>query len=168
MSQSISSRKYLSQINLIYFAQAGMMLVFGIVVFVLVYTGMFVPTTDEKLTNNLTYVLMIVVVAGFSAAHFLYRHMLSRIDKTKELKKKMPGFLAALLMRSACLELPGLVATVVMFMTANLYLMAIPLFTAVVFYLMRPTRSTIAEDLQLSPKEKSMLEDPNAIVAERG
>ena len=167
MSQSFTSQKYLSQINLIYFAQAGVMLAFAAVVFALVYSGQFVPTTDEELTNNLTYLLVAVVIAGYAGAHFVYRHMLSRIDKSKELKKKMPGYLAALLTRSACLELPGLLAAVVMFLTAKLYLLAIPVFTFVVFYLMRPTPSTIAEDLQLSPKEKSMLEDPNAVIAER-
>ena len=167
MSQSITSQRYLSQLNLIYFAQAGMMILFSVVVFALVYSGLFVPAPDETLTDNLTYLLMPVVVIFYAASHFLYRHMISRIDKTKELKKKMPGYLAALLTRSACLELPGLAAAVVMFMTAKLYLMAIPLFTFVVFYLMRPTPATIAEDLQLTPKEKSMLDDPNAIIAER-
>jgi hypothetical protein len=143
------------------------MLLFSVAVFTLVYTGLFVPTTDESLTNNLTYLLVPVILIGYAGAHFLYRHMLSRIDKTKELKKKMPGYLAALLTRSVCLELPGLTAAVVMFMTAKLYLIAIPVFTFLVFYLMRPTPATIAEDLQLSPKEKSMLEDPNAIISER-
>jgi len=167
MSQSFTSKKYLSQINLIYFAQAGMMLAFSAVVFALIYSGQFVPASDEGLTSNLTYVLIAVVIAGFSGAHFIYRLMLSRIDKTKDLKKKMPGYLAALLTRSACLELPGFMAAVVMFLTAKLYLFVIPVFTFVVFYLMRPTPSTIAEDMQLSPKEKSMLEDPNAIISER-
>ena len=167
MSQSFTSKKYLSQINLIYFAQAGMMLAFSAVVFALIYSGQFVPTSDDGLTNNLTYVLIVVVIAGFAGAHFIYRHMLSRIDKTKDLKKKMPGYLAALLTRSACLEVPGFMAAVVMFLTAKLYLFAIPVFTFVVFYLMRPTPSTIAEDLELSPKEKSMLDDPNAVIAER-
>ncbi|HMG92654.1 MAG TPA: hypothetical protein VK589_21500 [Chryseolinea sp.] len=52
-------------------------------------------------------------------------------------------------------------------MTAKLYLLAIPVFTFIVFYLMRPTPTTIADDLQLSDKERSMLNDPNAIIAER-
>lgn len=167
MSQSFTSQKYLSQINLIYFAQAGIMLAFAAVVFALIYSGYFIPTTDEALTNTLSYLLVVVVVAGYAGAHFIYRLMLSRIDKNKDLKKKMPGYLVAILTRSACLELPALLASVVMFMTGNLYLMAIPIFTFIVFYLMRPTPSSIAEDLQLSAKEKDMLNDPKAIIAER-
>jgi hypothetical protein len=167
MSQSFTSQKYFTQINLIYFTQAGVMLVFAAVVFALVYSGQFVPTTDQSLADKLTYLLMAVVIAGYAGAHFLYRHMLSRIDKTKGLKQKMPGYLPALLVRSACLELPGMLAAVVLFMTAKLFLFAIPVFTFVVFYLMRPTPATIAEDLQLTDKEKSMLNDPNAIIAER-
>jgi hypothetical protein len=119
---------------------------------------------DEVLTNNLTYVLVAIVVVGYAASFIIYRQMLGRIDKTSELKKKMSGFLAALLVRSACIEVPALFAAIVMFMTAKLYLFAIPVFTFIVFYLMRPTTSTIAEDLQLSQKEKSMLDDPNGVV----
>jgi hypothetical protein len=167
MSQSFTSQKYFTQINLIYFTQAGVMIVFAAVVFALVYSGQFVPTTDQSLADNLTYLLTAVVIAGYAGAHFLYRHMLSRIDKTKDLKQKMPGYLPALLVRSACLELPGMLAAVVLFMTAKLFLFAIPVFTFVVFYLMRPTPATIAEDLHLTDKEKSMLNDPNAIIAER-
>jgi hypothetical protein len=167
MSQSFTSKKYFSQINLIYFSQAGVMLVFAAVVFALVYSGQFAPTADQGLADNLSYLLTAVVIAGFTGAHFLYRHMISRIDKTKELKQKMPGYLPALLMRSACLELPGLLASVVFFMTAKFYLLAIPVFTFIVFYLMRPTPASIAEDLQLTEKEKQMLGDPNAVIAER-
>ena len=167
MSQSFTSQKYFSQINLIYFSQAGIMLVFAAVVFALVYSGQFVPTADQALANNLSYLLTAVIIAGFSCAHFLYHRMLSRIDKNKALKQKMPGYLPALLVRSACLELPGLLASVILFMTAKFYLIAIPLFTFVVFYLMRPTPSSIAADLQLSEKEKAMLNDPNAVIAEK-
>ena len=141
-----------------YFAQASMMLVFAAVVFALVYSGKIVPTPDENLTNTLTYVLAAVAIAGYAGAFFIYRQMLSRIDKSAELKKKMSSFLPALLVRSALIEVPALFAAVVMFMTAKLYLLAIPVFTFIVFYLMRPTPSTIAEDLQLSQNEKAMLE----------
>lgn len=161
MSQPTPSKKYLSQVNLIYFAQASMMLAFAAVVFALVYSGKIVPTPDENLTNNLTYALAAVALAGYAAAFFTYRQMLSRIDKTAEFKKKMSSFLSALLVRSACLEVPALLAAIVMFMTAKLYLMAIPVVTFIVFYLIRPTVSSIAEDMQLSQKEKASLEDPN-------
>jgi hypothetical protein len=165
--QTFTTQKYFSQLNLIYFAQAGMMLVFAIVVFVLVYSGQFAPTSDQALTDTLTYGLVAFVVAGYAGGHFMYRKMLSRIDKTKDLKQKMPGYLPALLVRSACLELPAMLAAVVLFMTAKLYLIAIPVFTFILFFLTRPTPSSISEDLQLSQQERAMLNDPNAIIAEQ-
>ncbi|HMG92653.1 MAG TPA: hypothetical protein VK589_21495 [Chryseolinea sp.] len=90
MSQSFTSKKYFSQINLIYFSQAGIMLVFAAVVFALVYSGQFAPTADQSLADNLSYLLTAVVIAGYAGAHFLYRYMLSRIDKNKDLNKKCP------------------------------------------------------------------------------
>jgi hypothetical protein len=92
--------------------------------------------------------------------------MLSKIDRSLDLKKKMPKFLGVLLIRSACLELPGLAASVIFFLTGNFYLLLIPVFTAVVFFLLRPTPDSIAEDLNLSEGEKSQLHDPKAIVVE--
>jgi len=167
MSQTFTSKQYLSQMNLIYFVQAGVMLIFAIVIFVLVYSVDFVPTADKGLAEKFTYALIVVVIVGFLGAHFFYQQLLSRIDKSLDLKKKMPRYLGALLIRSACLELPGLLASVVFFLTANFYLLFIPVFTAVAFYVLRPTISTIAEDLQLSEQEKSQLSNPQAIVAER-
>jgi hypothetical protein len=167
MSQSTTSKQYLSQMNLIYFVQAGVMLVFAGVVFALVYSGKFAPSTDKELTDKLTYLLLVIVIGGLSGSHFLYRNILSRIDKSLDLKKKMPRYLGALMLRSACLELPGLAASVVFFMTANYYLLAIPIFTFLVFFMLRPTPSSIVEDMQLSDKEKAMLNNPNAVIVER-
>jgi hypothetical protein len=165
--KSFTSKQYLSQLNLIYFAQAGVLLVFAAVVFGLVYSGSVMVTAEQSQTQMLSYLLIAVVVAGFSASYFIYRFQLSKIDKSLELKKKMPKFIGVLLIRSACMELPGLLACVVFFMTGNYYLLFIPVFTALVFFLLRPTTTTIAEDLALNEKEKAQLNNPDAIIADR-
>jgi hypothetical protein len=165
MSKTFTSKQYFTQLNLIYFAQAGVMLIFTAVVFALVYLGE-MATTQNETTQLLTYTLVLVVIAGFSAAHFLYNFQASRIDRSLSLQKKMPKYLGVLLVRSACLELPGLFATIVFFMTGNFYLLLIPIFIAAVFYLLRPTPATIAEDLNLSTEERRLLETPNAVIAE--
>ncbi|HEY9008610.1 MAG TPA: hypothetical protein VIM75_20875 [Ohtaekwangia sp.] len=165
MSKAFTSKQYFSQLNLIYFAQAGLMLLFAAVVFVLVYLGKVVVKVDES-TKIYTYALAAVVVIGFSAAHFLYQQMLLRIDKGLPLTSKMPKYIGILLVRSACLELPGLFAAIVFFLNGNFYLLFIPIFIAVVFYLLRPTPSSIADDLQLTPEERTLIDTPEAIIAE--
>ncbi len=165
MSKTFTSKQYFTQLNLVYFAQAGIMLLFTAVIFALVYFGKMATSADEN-AQLFTYTLVAVVIVGFSAAHFLYNFQLSKIDRSLSLQKKMPKYLGVLLMRSACLELPGLLATIVFFMTGNYYLLLIPVFIAVVFYLLRPTPATITEDLHLTPEERRLLENPDAVVAE--
>ncbi len=165
MGKTFTSKQYFTQLNLIYFAQAGIMLMFTAVVFALVYFGQMTTGQDDS-SQLFTYTLVAVVVVGFSAAHFLYNFQLSRIDRSLSLQKKMPKYLGVLLMRSACLELPGLFATIVFFITGNFYLLLIPIFIAAVFFLLRPTPATITEDLNLTTEERRLLENPDAVIAE--
>lgn len=162
----MTSKQYLSNLNLIYFAQGGMMLLFTGVLFGLVYSGNIITDPNGELTKMLTYVLAIVLVSGFSGAHFLYQFLLSRINKGLEFKAKMPKYVGAMLVRSACLELPGLFAAIVFFLSGNFYLLLIPVFIAVVFFLLRPTPATIAEDLNLTPSERALLDNPDAVITE--
>jgi hypothetical protein len=165
MGKTFTSKQYFTQLNLIYFAQAGIMLMFTAVVFALIYFGKMATSQDDS-AQLFTYTLVAVVITGFSAAHFLYNFQLSRVDRSLSLQKKMPRYLGILLVRSACLELPGLFATIVFFMTGNFYLLLIPIFIALVFYLLRPTPATIAEDLNLTTEERRLLENPDAVIAE--
>lgn len=167
MRKQLTSKEYFSQLTLIYFAQAGIMLIFAGVVFALVYLGKVSTTTDESFTRTLTYILLVIVVAGFAGAHFLYQFMLAKIDRSLSLPKKTQKYVGVLLTRSACLEFPGLAASVVFFLTGNFYLLLIPLFTGIVFFLLRPTQSSVIEDLNLSEKEKGQLNNPKTIVIEQ-
>jgi len=165
-TKQLTSKEYFTQLNMIYFAQAGVMLIFAGVVFALVFLGKMAVSNDESFSQAMTFMLVAIVVVGFSASHFLYHSMLSKIDRTLPLNKKMPKYLGVLLVRSACLELPGLAASVVFFLTGNIYLLMIPVFTAIVFFFLRPTIDSISEDLNLTAAEKSQLNDPKTIVVE--
>lgn len=166
MKRALTSKQYLQQLNLIYFAQVGVMLFFTAVVLALVFSGEIQMQPATSFTWTLTYALVASVIVGFSAAHFLYNLLLSKIDKKLDLKKKMQKYVGVLLVRSACLELPALFAAIVCYIGGNYYLLMIPVFVAVVFYVLRPTANTITEDLELSPAERAMLMDPSAVIAE--
>lgn len=167
MPKTFTSKQYFSQLNYLYFAQVFAMLVFAGVVFGLVYSGRIVPGAEQSQVQTLTYVLVAVVVIGFAASHFLYNFQLSKLDASVDLRKKLPKYIGVLLIRSACMELPALLASVVFFLTGNYYLLFIPLFTALVFVLLRPTITSVSEDLKLSDKERKRLSNPEEVVAER-
>jgi uncharacterized membrane protein len=167
MPRTFTSKQYFSQLNYLYFAQVFTMLLFAGVIFGLVYSGNVVPAAEQSQAQTLTYVLIGVVVLGFSASHFLYTFQLSKLDASIDLRKKLPKYIGVLLIRSACMELPALLASVVFFLTGNYYLLFIPLFTSIVFILLRPTAISVAEDLKLSDKERKRLFNPDEVVAER-
>jgi hypothetical protein len=106
-------------------------------------------------------------VIGFAASHFLYNFQMSKLDANIDLRKKLPKYIGVLLIRSACMELPALLASVIFFLTGNYYLLFIPLFTAIVFILLSPTVTSVSEDLKLSDKERKRLSNPEEVVAER-
>jgi hypothetical protein len=167
MNKSFTTRQYFSQLYTIYFAQVGVMLIFSGVLFAIAYSGSMVIEQDAAFAQTLTYALTTTVIAGFTAAHFLYHFQLSKVDASLPLQKKMPKFIGIVLIRSACMELPALLASIAYFLTGNVYLLAIPVLTAVVFFLLRPTPDSIAEDLKLTAEEHRLLKDPAAIIAMR-
>lgn len=166
MSKTLTSRQYLKQLNILFFAQAGVLLVFTIIIYGLVTLGKIGPSSDPDLTDLLTYILMAVIVICFSSAHFAYQVIINKIDHTLPLTKKMPRYLGPLLIRSAMLEIPGLLAAIVFFLSGNIYLLLIPLFVAIVFFLLRPTADGIAQDMRLSPEDTVLLKNPDAIIAD--
>lgn len=166
MSKILTSRQYLKQLNIMFFAQAGVLLFFTAIIYGVVTWGKVVPASDPELTDMLTYVLMAVIVICFSSAHFAYQVIINKIDHTLPLPKKMPRYLGPLLIRSAMLEVPGLFASIVFFLSGNIYLLLIPIFVAIVFFLLRPTADGIAQDMRLSPEETALLKNPDAIVAD--
>lgn len=166
MSKILTSKQYLSQLNLIYFAQAAMMLIFAAIVFALNYFGKITGSQDEATASLFNYILLAVVVIGFSSAHFLYGYLVSKIDQSLPLQKKMPKFTGAVILRGALLELPGMFASIVFFLNGNIFLLLIPVATGVVFFLLRPTATSITADLNLSSEDKALINNPDAIIAE--
>ena len=163
MASQLTSKQYLFQLNLIYGAQAFFMLVFGVVAFVM---GQSTRPSEESFAGLLIYILVAVVITSLTGAYFLFNLMVQRIGKDLTLKIKLQKYLTAILMRSALLEFPGLFASVVSILTGTqLPLMAV-MFILFVFFMLRPSTAQIIQDLNLSPTERGMLEDPRSTLGE--
>jgi hypothetical protein len=121
---------------------------------------------DNEQTQIFQYVLLAMLVVGLTASQMIPKMLIGKIDPSLPLKNKMPKYLSAVILRSACLELPGLFACVVTFITGETYLLLLVPLLLILFYVYRPTTNSIAEELNLTHEEKIQLEDPNAIIAE--
>jgi hypothetical protein len=109
---------------------------------------------------------MLVIPVRLAAGYFLFRLFLRSVNPEMPLKYKMKRYFIANLIRSAFLESPGLFVSIAAMITAhNLFLVIVPLIL-ILFILFRPTRSIIAQELNLSASERAKLEDPLAIISE--
>jgi hypothetical protein len=162
MKQTITSKQYFTTINLVYYMQAFAVFSFALVVWYLLSQGM-EPVANDKMWMVVVPVVMIV---GLGSAYFIFRVMLGKIDRSLPLRNKMPKYASALIVRSALLELPGLFAGIAAYMSGHLMHLAGAMIIFMVFMMLRPTRSNIAYDLQLSEKERAQLDKDDEIISE--
>ena len=69
----------------------------------------------------------------------------------------------AVLIRSACFEMPGLVAAVSALITGDNSFLLFTAIVIVLFLLVRPSVYTITSDLNLSQGERNLLENPSSL-----
>ncbi|MEQ8425042.1 MAG: hypothetical protein RIA63_10055 [Cyclobacteriaceae bacterium] len=165
MPRQIKSREYFRIINLIYFAQLSALVLLAVVAYFLIKQGNLGPE-DNSLAVTFQKIIIIIIPVSLGAGYFLFRIFLRSITPEMPLAHKMKKYFSANIIRSAFLEVPGLFVSVAAIITAHkLFLLIVPLLL-VIFILFRPTRSVIAQELNLSVAERARLEDPEAIISE--
>ena len=111
------------------------------------------PRTVENMGGNDTTLLLTVLVLIFSS-QALRRSLLTRAKKQESLHGKLEGYRTAYIVFMALREMLTIVLAVGYLMgyfgTAALFWAA---FSILVFALMRPTRSRMAQELELAPAE---------------
>lgn len=164
MKKPVTSKSYFLTLTIVYGAQVLVMVAFSGVIF-------FLHSTDQLSQNNdlkdvLQYVVPVVVITSLSGGHIIFKMIISKINPAIPLKEKLPKYLSAVLVRSAIIEVSGLLGAVAAMITGEIYFLAATLLIVAVFILLRPTAHTLAEDLSLSAEDRNLLQDPEAIVSE--
>jgi hypothetical protein len=165
MSKQVNSKNYLKTINVFYYTQMFVIVAFGGVIFFLVQNG-YAGEGNPELAATLQTVLIVEFAFSIVGGYFLFRYMTKKIDSTFPLRKKMPKYFAAILLRSTLFEIPALFASVVAFISVEIIYLGIIPFVFIIFYVLRPTTDLIAQDLQLTLQDRALLDNPDAIVAE--
>ncbi len=165
MKKDITSREYFRTLNLIYAAQLSAIAVFAGVAYYLINHGNLGPANND-LAVTFQKVIIIVVPLSLGAGYIMFRMVIHRMDPNAHLKDKMKKYFTANIIRSAFLEVPGLLVSVAAIITAHVLFLVIVPMILVVFLLFRPTRSVASQELKLSLEERAMLENPDAIISE--
>jgi hypothetical protein len=161
MKKPINSRTYFQTLNIIYFSQIFMILAFtGVVAFLI--SSNITPQNDAMWN----FAIPLVIIVSLTLAYIVFRMLIKKISSSAPLKEKMPKYSRAVLLRSVLLEMPALLSAIVGFLTGQLYYLGVPIIIVLVFLMMRPTKNSIGSDLNLSPKERDMIDNPDAIISE--
>jgi len=159
MPQNITTRDIFMKLNVLYFSQAFFMVCFGVVA--LYRSGQ--TGLDEHSTTLYKYILLVFVPVGWAVGYFVFKNLRSSV-KALGLKDKLGKYQAAMLIRAACLEVPGLFGGVITFITGDRSLLLFTAVEVVMFVLLRPTPRSLADDLSLEGDEKSAIEDPKTVL----
>jgi hypothetical protein len=155
-----TSKSMLSVLNMIYFSQMMMIVVFSAVVFYLNALGNSSP--DPALATIMRYLLCALLPIGIGTGYFIFKQLMNTIPATYTLREKIGKYQTAVLIRTACFELPALLGAASVMMTGDISFL---LFTAIILVLMvmlRPSIYTLTTDMNLTPSERAMLENPSS------
>jgi hypothetical protein len=162
MKTTVKARQFFTTLNMTYYMQAFTVLAFALVVAFLISQNETPPGDNNTWMTLVSFGL----VSGLVMAYFIFRFLLRKIDKSLPLQQKMPRYARALLTRSFLIELPGLLASISAYMAGNLHFLAVSLLIFIIFIILRPSRNSVAMDLELSTKERAMLDNDEAIISE--
>ena len=137
-----------------------MMTLFGAVVFFLTTSGDI--TQDPELALILRYVLFVLLPVGVGAGYFIFKQWMNTISPALSLREKLMKYQTAVLIRSGCFEMPGLFGAVATLITGDLSFLLFTAIVIILFLLLRPTLYTITTDMNLSQKERAILENPSS------
>ncbi len=153
-----TSNSVLSALNIIYLSLMMMMIMFGAVVFFLNTSGGI--GHDAELTLLLRYVLCGLLPIGLGAGYFIFKQFINSINPSISLREKLMKYQTAVLIRSACFEMPGLVGAVAALITGDNSFLLFTAIVIVLFLILRPSAYTITSDLNLTQDERALLENP--------
>lgn len=159
-----TSKSYLNTLRIIYFAMMASMILFGLVSFFLISTLIIVRNPDPDIALILRYVLFAVTPVSLSIGYFIFKQYLASTSQITSLKARLFRYQIAVLIRSACLEIPGMLGAACAFITGELSFLLFTAIMIMMFLMLMPGVGAIVQDLGLSQQEKATLENPDSIL----
>lgn len=160
--QQNTSAEYLRALkilhNMLAIGQALLLIIF----FMLKATGDIPDNTGVQAV--LIYLVPILTVAAFFGSVFRFKKAVNGLKQKSSLKDKLNGYRAAFIVRDAMLEAPSLLSIIAYLLTHQPFFLAISVFIISTFFVIRPTKEKIIEDLELSSAAVNSLNNPEATI----
>ncbi len=164
-SQNQTSKEYFNSLTIIHAALiAGQLMFIGVLVYLNRSES---PTSYSENHNDIFLILApVLAILGILGGFFITKNRLESIDKRTELKDKLEHYRTTLIIKFALLEGPSLFSLVCFLLSGNYMFLGLSAILILILFTYRPTKEKTMRDLELSHKDRLLIEDPEAIVAE--
>ena len=157
----LTPAKYLKINTVIHLALISGVTLFSVIAFALI--------ENRELRWNDTddiffFIVPIAAISGIILGNILYKKGLESLVDKNSLKEKLTGFQTVLIIKYALLEGPSLIGVVAFFSTGNLLYLLISGVLIIYFFLQRPSKEKIMNDLDLSGALKDQFNDTNGVI----
>jgi len=154
-NQAVKPQSFVKTIIIIHLALFMGQVVFAAVVLFIAKQPVvnFKPGADP-----LFYMAPVLVLFGMAAGSFLFKQLRSKAAERESLTAKLSAYQAALIIRYALSEGPSLFCIVCMMITNNGYYLVIAGINILYFIMIRPSRTKIQDDLNLTYQEKAEMD----------
>lgn len=132
---------------------------FGLISFFLVSTNN-IKSEGADLRSVFIYIIPVFVLVGLILSNLIFKNRLKAIDRKSSLIIKLTDYRAALVVRYALLEGPSIFAIVVYLVTGDIIFILFAALIVFYFLTIRPNREKAIKDLDLSPNDEQILNDP--------
>ncbi|MAY83800.1 MAG: hypothetical protein CMP59_06655 [Flavobacteriales bacterium] len=163
--QKQTSKEYLRGLSIVHAA-----LLFGQIIFLalmlFINSTQIVDNSLEDLNEIFLILVPLVAIAGILGGKFLTQNKLESIKAKSDLNEKLDLYRGALIVKLALLEGPSFFGIICYYLTGDYIYAGIAALIIIIFFTYRPTKESIVKDLELDREEKSLLDNPEAIVTE--
>jgi len=128
---------------------------FFIVVLVLIQNKE--PSIGEELDNIFTIVVPVIGLVIMFSSRMIYNQLISRYDTSSNLLKKISYYRTAKIISWAMIESTCLLALLATMLTSNYLYIAVFIFLFGYFFLMKPSKESLIQDMRLSSEESDLI-----------
>ncbi len=165
-TQKLTSQQYFQTQTIIHLALIAGQVLFGAVTLYLRLNASETAATPE-LRQLLMYIVPVAAAAGVFASFQVFKWLLKKAKEKSILPQKIAAYGSAMIVRYAVLEAPSLLGIVAFYLTGDYAFLTISGLIIAFFFIIRPSKEKLIQELKLISSEETLINDPNAIIMER-
>lgn len=159
----MTSKTYLKSLTTLHFALTMGQVVF-LMLLVYLHTSLMPEQGNKTLATVLKYLVPVTALLAFSAGSFIYRTKLTSLKTTSSLSEKLTLYRSTMLSRFVIWEGVSLLSLIAYQLTGNNLFIGITVVFVLLFIVVRPTPEKLVYELELSPNEKAVIENPDSVI----